>query len=54
LPKIIEFAQWSPPAFLRYVDCNALERQAVIDAHADESSSESDEDSAEQPIVIGG
>jgi hypothetical protein len=32
LPKIIEFAQWRSPAFLGYVDCTLLERDAVIQA----------------------
>ena len=42
LVKLLEWGQWATPAFLKYVDLQFLERDIVIQAHDDESSSDSD------------
>jgi hypothetical protein len=44
LSKIIQEAQWKPPAFMKYVDGCLLEYDAVVQAHMDNSSSESGSD----------
>jgi hypothetical protein len=31
MAKILEFGQWKPPAFLSYLDCELLEREAVLE-----------------------
>ena len=43
LYEILMAGEWRSPAFMTYLDMCELERGAVIEAHADESSSE-DED----------
>ena len=30
LPRIMEEAQWKPPAFMKYIDCGLLEHDAVV------------------------
>ena len=39
---VVEAGEWRSPAFLRYLDLDVLERDIVVDAHAAESSSDSD------------
>tara|TARA_B100000780_G_C20973801_1_gene388888 strand:- start:220 stop:432 length:213 start_codon:yes stop_codon:yes gene_type:complete len=43
LALILRAGQWRSPAFLEYLDLEALEKGAVVEAHLDESSSD-DED----------
>ena len=43
LAKLLLYGEWARPAYMRYVDVEALEANAVVQAHIDESSSE-DED----------
>ena len=43
LAKLLLYGEWARPAYMRYVDDEALETSAVVQAHIDESSSE-DED----------
>ena len=38
LVEILSAGEWRSPAFLRYLDMHDLERDAVIEAHLDESS----------------
>ena len=40
LGEILRAGQWRSPAFLQYLDLEELERDAVLEAHLDESSSE--------------
>ena len=42
LAKLLERGQLATPAFLKYLDLQFLERDIVIQAHVDESSSDSD------------
>ena len=37
LYKILEAGEWKSPAFMSYLDVHKLERDAVIQAHLDES-----------------
>ena len=32
LSRIMEEAQWRPPAFMKYIDCGMLEYDAVVQA----------------------
>ncbi len=41
LNEILKAGQWKTPAFMTYIDLHKLETSAVVEAHADESSSES-------------
>ena len=43
LGEILRAGQWRSPAFLQYLDLEELERDAVVEAHMDESSSEDEE-----------
>ena len=36
--EILQAGEWRSPAFLKYLDMHALERDVVIEAHVDESS----------------
>ena len=38
--QILQAGQWRSPAFLAYVDKEALEDSVVVEAHLDESSSD--------------
>ena len=40
LAQILQAGQWRSPAFLAYVDKEALEDSVVVEAHLDESSSD--------------
>ena len=40
LAEILQAGQWRSPAFLAYVDTEALENNVVLEAHLDESSSD--------------
>ena len=40
LAQILQAGQWRSPAFLAYVDTEALEDNVVVEAHLDESSSD--------------
>jgi len=40
LAEILRAGQWRSPAFLAYVDTEALENNVVLEAHLDESSSD--------------
>ena len=42
LVQILEAGQWSSPAFLRYLDKSKVDRDAVVEAHIGESSSDED------------
>ena len=44
LVDILNAGQWRSPAFLEYLDINSLERDAVLQAHGDEASSDDDSD----------
>ena len=35
--EILEAGEWKSPAFLQYLDLHRLERDAVVQAHLDES-----------------
>lgn len=37
----MEYAQWRPAAFMKYIDCELLEATAVVEAHEMESDSDS-------------
>ena len=43
LKKILEYGQWTSPAFLVYLDMHRLEMEAVVQAHVEESDSEAEE-----------
>ena len=38
--KILEAGEWRSPAFMAYLDLETLDRELVIQAHADESDSD--------------
>ena len=40
LYEILKAGEWSSPAFLSYLDLHSLEKDAVIQAHVDESDEE--------------
>ena len=40
LAEILAAGEWSSPAFMKYLDMMALERDAVMEAHLDESGDE--------------
>lgn len=40
LVEILKAGEWRSPAFLHYLDWNTLEKEAVIQAHVDESDSD--------------
>ena len=40
LAEILQAGEWSSPAFMKYLDMMALERDAVMEAHLDESGDE--------------
>jgi hypothetical protein len=42
LVEVLRAGEWSSPAFMEYLDLHRLERDAVIQAHADESESENE------------
>ena len=42
LYQILQAGEWSSPAFLSYLDINSLEAQAVLQAHVDESGSDTE------------
>ena len=42
LCEILRAGEWRSPAFLEYLDINQLERDAVLEAHMDESDGDSD------------
>ena len=42
LYEILKAGEWSSPAFLSYLDLHELEKEAVVEAHLDESDDESD------------
>jgi hypothetical protein len=42
LAEILAAGEWSSPAFMKYLDMMALERDAVMEAHLDESGDEDD------------
>ena len=44
LYEILMAGQWSSPAFMKYLDTNALDRDLVIQAHVDESEEEREVD----------
>ena len=39
---ILAAGEWSSPAFLKYLDANRLETEAVVQAHVDDSGSDCD------------
>ena len=43
LGEILRAGQWRSPAFLKYLDLESLEQDAVVEAHLDESSSDGEE-----------
>ena len=40
LAEILQAGEWSSPAFMKYLDMMALERDAVMEAHLNESEDE--------------
>lgn len=42
LYEILKAGEWSSPAFLNYLDLHELEKEAVVEAHMDESDDETD------------
>jgi hypothetical protein len=42
LAEILRAGEWRTPAFLCYVDLQKLEKNAVVEAHANDSDSDSD------------
>ena len=53
IAEILGAGQWRSPAFLRYLDLADLERDAVAEAHMDESSDEDGEAMALVPLGVG-